>query len=76
MGVRINMENKLDAIDSRLKLVEDALQELVQTKVHHVDLHESTKDILDDNPMTFTKEPDVNEKPKAKKKAKAKAESV
>ena len=77
MGVRINMENKLDAIDSRLKLVEDALQELVQTKVHHVDLHESTKDILDDNPMTFTKEPDETfEKPKAKKKVKAKAESA
>ena len=55
MGVRINMENKLDAIDSRLKLVEDALQELVQTKVHHVDLHESTKEMLEVEPdETFT----------------------
>ena len=40
MGAKINMENKLDALDRRLKLVEDALEELVQTRVHHVDLTE------------------------------------
>ena len=39
MGRAINMENKIDMLESRLKLVEDALEELVQTKIHHVDLH-------------------------------------
>ena len=85
MGVRINMENKIDAIDNRLKLVEDAVEEIIKkvddliennTRVHHVDLHEDLKETLDDNPMHFTKQPEVNEKPKAKKKSKAKAESV
>ena len=39
MGRAIDMENKIDALAARLKLVEDALAELVQTRVHHVDLH-------------------------------------
>ena len=39
MGRAIDMENKIDALDRRLKLVEDALEEVVQTRVHHVDLH-------------------------------------
>ena len=39
MGRAIDMENKIDALETRLKLVEDALAELVQTRVHHVDLH-------------------------------------
>ena len=39
MGRAINMENKIDMLESRLKLVEDALEELVQTSIHHVDLH-------------------------------------
>ena len=38
MGRAIDTENTLDALDRRLKLVEDALEELVQTRVHHVDL--------------------------------------
>ena len=38
MGRAIDMENMLSALDRRLKLVEDALEELVQTRVHHVDL--------------------------------------
>ena len=38
MGARINMENRQDDLERRLKLVEDALEELVQTRVHHVDL--------------------------------------
>jgi len=46
MGRAIDMENSLRALENRIKLVEDALEELVQTKVHHVDLHESTKEIL------------------------------
>ena len=36
------MENKVDKLERRLKLVEDALEELVQTRVHHIDLHEET----------------------------------
>jgi hypothetical protein len=46
MGRAIDQDNKLDSHDSRLndyerrlKLVEDALEEMVQTRVHHVDLH-------------------------------------
>ena len=40
MGRAIDMENRQDALEHRLKLVEDALEELVQTRVHHVDLHD------------------------------------
>jgi len=40
MGIRISMENKLDDIERRLKLVEGALEELVQTRMKHVDLTE------------------------------------
>ena len=45
MGRAITMENRQDELDRRLKLVEDALEELVQngTRVHHVDLHEDIK---------------------------------
>ena len=39
MGRAIDMENKLYVLEGRLKLVEDALEEMIQTKVHHVDLH-------------------------------------
>ena len=38
MGRAIDMENKIETLDRRLKLVEDALEELVQTRIHHVDL--------------------------------------
>ena len=40
MGRAIDVENKLDALEVRLKLVEDALEERIQTRVHHVDLHD------------------------------------
>ena len=40
MGRAIDMEKKLDEIDHRLKLVEDALEEIVQTRVHHIDIHD------------------------------------
>ena len=40
MGRAIDTENKLDALEARLKLVEDALEEMIQTRVHHVDLHD------------------------------------
>ena len=40
MGRAIDMENRQDALENRLKLVEDALEELLEkgTTVHHVDL--------------------------------------
>ena len=47
MGRAIEQDNRLDGHDSklndherRLKLVEDALEEMVQTRGHHVDLHD------------------------------------
>jgi hypothetical protein len=40
MGRAIDMENKLELLEARLKLVEDALEEMIQTRVHHVDLHD------------------------------------
>ena len=39
MGRAIDQDNRLDDHERRLKLVEDALEELVQTRVHHIDLH-------------------------------------
>ena len=46
MGRAINTDNKIDSIERRLKLVEDALEELVQTRVHHVDLHSDTRNVM------------------------------
>jgi len=45
MGAKINMENRQDDLEKRLKLVENALEELLQngTRVHHVDLTEDVK---------------------------------
>ena len=50
MGRAIDQDNRLDGHDSRLndyerrlKLVEDALEEMVQTRVHHVDLHDEVE---------------------------------
>ena len=47
MGRAIDMENRIDDHERRLKLVEDALDGLIKTSVHHVDLHESTKEIIE-----------------------------
>ena len=38
MGRAIDQDNRLDDHERRLKLLEDALTEMIQTKVHHVDL--------------------------------------
>ena len=38
MGRAIDQDNRLDNHERRLKLIEDALEEMIQTKVHHVDL--------------------------------------
>ena len=40
MGRAIDHDNILDDHERRLKLLEDALEEMIQTRVHHVDLHE------------------------------------
>ena len=45
MGRAIDMENNLAALEARVKLVEDALTEMIQTRVHHVDL---TEDLVDE----------------------------
>ena len=51
MGRAIDQDNRLDGHDSRLndyerrlKLIEDALEELVHTRVHHIDLHDTDKE--------------------------------
>ena len=38
MGRAIDQDNRLDDHERRIKLVEDALEEMIQTRVHHVDL--------------------------------------
>ena len=38
MGRAINNENTLADHERRIKLMEDALEEMIQTRVHHVDL--------------------------------------
>ena len=43
MGRAIDQDNRLDDHERRLKLVEDALEEMVQTRVHHVDLHDDVE---------------------------------
>ena len=45
MGRAIDVENSLQALEARIKLVEDALTEMIQTRVHHVDL---TEDLVDE----------------------------
>ena len=40
MGRAIDQDNRLDDHERRLKLLEDALEELVQTRGHHIDLHD------------------------------------
>ena len=38
MGRAIDQNNILDDHERRIKLMEDALEEMIQTRVHHVDL--------------------------------------
>ena len=44
MGRAIDQDNRLDDHERRLKLVEEALEEMVQTRIHHVDLHDFEPD--------------------------------
>tara|TARA_R100001594_G_scaffold93172_1_gene127504 strand:- start:404 stop:682 length:279 start_codon:yes stop_codon:yes gene_type:complete len=48
MGRAIDQDNRLDDHERRLKLVEDALEEMIQTRVHHVDLHNDLHTDKDD----------------------------
>ena len=41
-----------DALENRIKLVEDALEEMIQTRVHHVDL---TEDVTSETTSTVIK---------------------
>ena len=43
----IDQNNRLDDHERRLKLIEDALEEMVHTRVHHVDLHDMDKEYVD-----------------------------
>ena len=64
MGRAIDQDNRLDDHERRLKLVEDALEEMVQIRVHHVDLH-------DDEEFT----PPVGKRKKTTKVEKSNAEA-
>ena len=59
MGAKIELENKVDRIEARLKLVEDALEELVQTRVKHIDLAEDEEFTL---PVGKRKKPTTRKK--------------
>ena len=62
MGAKIEMVKKQDDLDNRLKLVEGALEELIEkveellqnnTRVHHIDLHEETvEEVEEENELT------------------------
>ena len=75
MGRAIDMEKKQDALEARLKLVEDALEEMIQTRVHHVDLTKEntikTEGIEISEDKDFT--PSVVTRKKTTRKAKATA---
>ena len=57
MGRAIDQDNRLDDHERRLKLIEDALEELVQTRLHHVDLH----DAIDEHEENIRRENEVIE---------------
>ena len=57
MGRAIDQDNRLDDHERRIKLMEDALEEMIQTKVHHIDLH----DEMDNHEERIRKENDVVE---------------
>ena len=59
MGAKIELENKVDRIEARLKLVEDAFEELVQTRAKHIDLAEDEEFTL---PVGKRKKPTTRKK--------------
>ena len=72
MGAKINMEKRQDELERRLKLVEDALEELVQTRVHHVDLTEDLSDERNLKAEGVEVKPDEDFTPPASKRKKTK----
>ena len=76
MGRAINQDNRLDDHERRLKLIEDALEEMIQTKVTNIDIH----DELDKHEKSLVEESDEYDfKPpvgKVKKTRKKKTEKV
>jgi len=57
MGAKIEMVKRQDDLDNRLKLVEGALEELIEkvdnllqnnTSIHHVDLHEEIAEEIEE----------------------------
>jgi hypothetical protein len=84
MGRAIDQDNRLEDHDRRLKLLEDAMEELIQTRVHHVDLHaeidkheerirEENSDIKNVRAEGVKVEPDEEFFPPAGKRKKTKA---
>ena len=59
MGRAIDQDNRLEDHERRIKLMEDALEEMIQTRVHHVDLSDDlnvkTEDIEDEVPAVTRK---------------------
>tara|TARA_R100000808_G_scaffold25079_1_gene61459 strand:- start:16231 stop:16437 length:207 start_codon:yes stop_codon:yes gene_type:complete len=55
MGRAIDQDNRLDDHDRRLKLLEDAVEGLIQTTVTHRDLEASNNKVDKDTVVTKTK---------------------
>ena len=78
MGRAIDHDKRLDDHEKRLTLMEDALEEMLQTKVHHVDLNsidEHERKIREENGVTLESDeeftPPVGKRKKSTKKSKA-----
>ena len=71
----VKLKSSRDNHDRRLKLVEDALEEMVHTRVHHVDLHEFKPDAdeLSDEKEEFT--PPAGKRKRTTKVEKSSAEA-
>ena len=75
MGRAIDQDNRLDDLERRLKLAEDALEQMIQTKMYNVDLTEEVRDDLETRTKFaehgidgVTVEPDKKTKKKRTKK--------
>ena len=79
MGRAIDNDNMLNDHERRLKLVEDALEEMIQTRVHHVDLVNDVTETTTTKATGETIEPDEEFTPpvgKRKKTTKSKTATV
>ena len=79
MGRAIDTDKRLDGHERRLRIIEDALEELIQTRVHHVNLDNLDKheeEMRRENGVTV--EPDEEFTPPAgrRKKTTKKAKTV